>query len=211
MMQSTLNIDNVQHLEACPDCDLLMTAVQVKEGYVSQCPRCGYTLEHPMRLSIRNNFLCVFAGLIFYFPAMLLPILQFTMVGNTEALSILVCLQTLFSTGNWGFGLVIFFSLMLVPLVQMVLIIFVTTRFYYQVKSHYLALCFKWYGYLNAWGMLDIFMLSIIVASIKLHDDAELEPGLGLYAFIALLLIKALQTQFLNKKLVWTLIEKHGE
>jgi len=211
MMRSTLDIDNAQHIEACPDCDLLMTAALVKEGYVSQCPRCGYTLEHPTRLSIRNNFFCVFAGLIFYFPAMLLPILQFTMVGNTEALSILVCLQTLFSTGNWGVGLVIFFSLMFVPLVQMILIIFVTTRFYYQVKSHYLAFCFKWYGYLNAWGMLDIFMLSIIVASIKLHDDAELEPGLGLYAFIALLLIKALQTQFLNKKLVWTLIEKHGE
>lgn len=211
MMRSTLDIDNVQHIEACPDCDLLMTAAQVKEGYVSQCPRCGYTLEHPMRLSIRNNFFCVFAGLIFYFPAMLLPMLQFTMVGNTEALSILVCVQTLFSAGNWSLGLVIFFSLMFVPLVQMILIIFVTTRFYYQVKSHYLGLCFKWYGYLNAWGMLDIFMLSIIVASIKLHDDAELEPGLGLYAFIALLLIKALQTQFLNKKLVWTLIEKHGE
>ncbi|MDF1582464.1 MAG: paraquat-inducible protein A [Methyloprofundus sp.] len=211
MMRSTLNIDNAQHIEACPDCDLLITEVQVKEGYVSHCPRCRHIIEHPTRLSIRNNFFCVFAGLIVYFPAMLLPVLQFTVLGHTEVLSILVCVQTLFSTGNWGVGLVVFFSLMLVPLVQMILIIFITTRFYYQVKSHYLALCFKWYGYLSAWGMLDIFMLSIIVAAIKLRDDAELEPGLGLYAFIALLLISALQTQLLNKKLVWTLIEKHGE
>ena len=211
MMRSTLNTDNTQSLEACPDCDLLMAAVQVKEGCTSHCPRCGHTLEHPTRLSIRNNFFCVFAGLILYFPAMLLPILQFTMVGNTEALSILVCVQTLFSTGNWGIGLIIFFSLMLVPLVQMILLIFVTTRFYYQVKSRYLAFCFKWYGYLNAWGMLDIFMLSIIVASIKLRDDAELDPGFGLYAFISLLFINTLQTQLLNKKVIWNLIEKHGE
>ncbi len=210
-MQSALNTDNTHYLEACPECDLLMAAVQVNEGYVSQCPRCRHIIEHPTRLSIRNNFFCVFAGLIFYFPAVLLPMLEFTMVGNTEAMSILVCVQTLFSTGNWTVGLVLFFSLMLVPLVQMMLIIFVTTRFYSQVKSHYLAICFKWYGYLNAWGMLDVFMLSIIVASIKLRDDAELEPGLGLYAFIVLLLTSALQTQLLNKKLVWTLIEKHGE
>ncbi|MCF7971325.1 MAG: paraquat-inducible protein A [Methylococcaceae bacterium] len=210
-MQSTLNTDNIEHLEVCHECDLLMIGTKVQEGYVSQCPRCGHILEHPTRLSIRNNFVCVFAGLIFYFPAVLFPVLQLTMLGSTESLSIFSCVQALLSAGNWSVGLVLFVSLMLVPLAQMMLIIFVTTRFYYQVKSHYLAVCFKWYGYLNTWGMLDIFMLSIIVASIKLHEDAELEPGLGLYSLIALLLTNALQTQLLNKKLVWTLIEKHGE
>jgi len=212
-MRSPLNTDNTQSLEACPDCDLLMAVVQVEEACTSHCPRCGHILDHPMRFSIRNNFVCVFAGLILYFPAMLLPILQLTIAGNTEVLTMFICVQTLFSTGNWGIGLIVFFSLMLVPLVQMILLIFVITRLTYQVKSHYLAFCFKWYAYLNTWGMLDIFMLGIIVASIKLREDTELDldPGFGLYAFISLLFINTLQAQLLNKKLIWNLIEKHDE
>ncbi len=211
-MQSVSNIDKHEHLCACPECDLLIdNTAQVKEGYISQCPRCHHVLQHPTRLSMRNNFLCVFVGLVFYFPAMLLPIMRFTMLGNTQALSIFNCEQSLFSTGNWVIGLVVFFTIILIPLAKMILIIFITTRIYYKIKSHYLAASFKWYNQLTKWGMLDIFMLSIIVSAIKLHDDAELEPGIGLYAFIILLLTSALQTQLLNKKLTWTLIERHGE
>ncbi len=207
-MLSGLNTDK---LSACPECDLLIDTVQqVKEGTISQCPRCRYTIEHPSRLSIRNNFLCVMIGLIFYFPAMMLPIMKFTMLGNTEAMSILNCLQTLFYTGNFGIALLIFFALMFVPLAKMMLIIFISTRIYYKVKTHYLAASFKWYSRLNNWGMLDIFMLGVLVSAIKLRNDAELEPGLGLYAFVILLLSSTLQTQLLNKKLIWTLIERHG-
>lgn len=208
-MRSGLSTDK---LSACPVCDLLMdTTEQVKEGYVSQCPRCKQVLQHPHRLSIRNNFVCVFVGLVFYFPAVFLPIMQLTMLGNTETLSIISCVQTLFNTGNWLIGIVVLFTIMLVPLAKMMLITFITIRIYHKAKSHYLAASFKWYNHLNHWGMLDVFILSIIVSAIKLNEDAELEPGLGLYAFIILLLSSALQSQLLNKKLIWTLIERHGK
>ena len=207
-MLSGLNTDK---LSACPECDLLIdTAQQVKEGYVSLCPRCRYTIEHPSRLSIKNNFLCVLTGLVFYFPAMMLPIMKFTMIGNTESMSIFNCLQTLFYTGNFGIAVLVLCTLILVPLGKMMLISFITIRIYYKAKTRYLAVCFKWYSRLNYWGMLDIFMLSVLVSAIKLRNDAELEPGLGLYAFVILLLSSALQTQLLNKKLIWTLIERHG-
>jgi len=208
-MPSALNIDK---LSACPACDLLMNdSEQVKEGYISQCPRCKQILQHPSRLSIRNNFICVFVGLVFYFPAILLPMLQFTMLGNTESMSILNCVLTLLNTGNWIIGIVVLFTIVLVPLTKMMLIIFISTRVYHKLHSHFLAVSFKWYNHLNHWGMLDIFMLSIIVSAIKLNEDAELDPGLGLYAFVILLFTSALQTQLLNKKLIWTLIERHGE
>ncbi len=207
-----LNTDKAAHLEACPECDLLIDASeQVREGYVSQCPRCLGVLEHPLRLSIKHNFICVLTGLVFYFPAIFLPILKFTMLGNTEAMSIVGCVLALFATTNYGIAGIVFFTLVLVPLVKMMLIIFVTTRLYYSVKTPFLAVSFRWYNSLSHWGMLDIFLLGVLVAAIKLANDAELEPGLGLYAFIILLLSSALQTQLLNKKLLWKLIERHGQ
>lgn len=211
-MQSRLNTVDERHLSACPACDLLIDdSGQVKEGYVSECPRCRHVLEHPTRLSIRNNFLCVVTGLIFYFPAMLLPVMKFTMLGQTQAMSVFNCVQALFVTDNRLIAMLVFFTLMFVPLAKMMLIIFISTRFFYHVESRYLAPGFKWYLRLNTWAMLDIFMLSMMVAAIKLNEDAELEAGLGLYAFIVLLFVSAIQAQLLNKKLMWSLIEHHGK
>jgi len=141
---------------------------------------------------------------------MFLPIMKFTMLGNTESLSIINCLQTLFNNGHLVIASLILFTLIVVPLLKMMLIIFITTRIYHKARSHYLAFSFKWYTRISSWGMLDIFMLSILVSAIKLRNDAELEPGLGLYAFVILLISSAMQTQLLNKKLIWTLIERHG-
>ena len=208
-MPLTLNTDK---FIACPECDLLIdSSEQVKEGYVSECPRCRYILEHPQRLSTLHSFICVVFGLIFYFPAMLLPVMKFTMIGTTQSMSIFSALVTLCKTDNMGIAAIFLVTLMLVPLLKMILIIFITTRLYYHAKSHYLAASFKWYGYLNSWGMLDIFMLSMLIASIKLRSDAELEVGMGLYAFIIILFSSALQAQLLNKTLIWTLIERHGK
>jgi len=201
-----------KHLMACPVCDLFLERpTLLKEGHIMQCPRCSEVLEHPTRLSIKNDFICVVVGLIFYFPAMLLPIIQVSMLGDTERMSLLNCVQTLFQTGNIGVALGFFFTLFCVPLFKMSLLLFVMTRLYYKVSSCYIASSFKLYNAFNAWGMLDILLLSFIVAGIKLNADAELSEGLGLYSLIILLLSSALQTQLLDKRLVWRLIERHGD
>lgn len=206
MMPSPLSIDN---LSACPACDLLIELNPLREaGFISQCPQCFHVLEHPTKFAIRKDMLCLLTGLLMYFPAMFLPIMKFTMIGHTEAMSMLNCLETLLITGNIGVGIVVFISILCIPLLKMTLLLFVITRVYYQIPSQYLAFSFKSYNLINAWGMLDILLLSFIVAAIKLKDDAELLAGLGLYAFLVLLLASALQTQLLNKNLIWRLIEK---
>ncbi len=210
-MQSISSTDNTKHLSACPDCDLLIESTDVNAGYVSQCPRCKTVLEHPMHLSLRYSFVCVFSGLILYFPAVLLPIMTFSMMGQTQSLSVLDCVYNLFLKGQVMMAGAVFFVLMLAPLVQMILLMFISLRVYYHTKSYYLALCFKWYQQLNEWAMLDVFLLAMIVSVIKLHDDGVIERGFGLYAFIVLLLSRSFQTQLLNKKLIWNVIEHHGK
>jgi len=210
-MQSTSSTDNVEHLDACPDCDLLIESIEINAGYVSQCPRCKTVLEHSMCFSLRYSFFCVFSGLILYFPAVLLPVMKFSMMGQMQSLSIWDCVYNLFLTRHFVIASTVFFVLILAPLVKMILLLFITSRVYFHTKSYYLAMCFKWYQQLNEWAMLDVFLLAMIVSVIKLRDDGVIDPGFGLYAFILLLLSGTFQTQLLNKKLIWNLIEDHGK
>ena len=56
--------------------------------------------------------------------------------------------------------------------------------------------------------MLKVYTLGIMVSAVKLKDLGGLDPGIGLYCFVGLLLMTVIQTLVLDKYLFWDLIEK---
>ena len=59
-------------------------------------------------------------------------------------------------------------------------------------------------GKLKEWVMLDIYLVGIGVASIKVQDYAFLPPGIGLIAFIALTLLSILDAHpHMNVEELW--------
>ena len=61
----------------------------------------------------------------------------------------------------------------------------------------------RWYQHLNEWAMIEVYALGIIVAWVKLSDEADLKFGLGLYAFVGLLIINAMLTNELDYYSFW--------
>ena len=51
--------------------------------------------------------------------------------------------------------------------------------------------------------MVDVYMLGVIVAMVKLSDFATIVPGAALYSFAALLLSMAAASATLNPHEVW--------
>ncbi len=58
-------------------------------------------------------------------------------------------------------------------------------------------------GKLKEWVMLDIYLVGIGVASIKVQDYAFLQPGIGLVAFISLTLLSILTLIHMNVEELW--------
>ncbi len=56
---------------------------------------------------------------------------------------------------------------------------------------------------LKEWVMLDIYLVGVGVASIKVSEYAFLQPGIGLYAFAALTLLSILTLIHLNMEELW--------
>ena len=55
--------------------------------------------------------------------------------------------------------------------------------------------------------MIDVYLLGIIVAFIKLADFARVSIGLGLYALIALIIITISSSITLDHHLIWERLE----
>lgn len=49
---------------------------------------------------------------------------------------------------------------------------------------------YRVYHHMRDWGMLEVYLLGILVSIIKLNDMAQLSVGAGLACFVGLLLVQ---------------------
>jgi len=66
----------------------------------------------------------------------------------------------------------------------------------------------RWLQHLKEWAMLEVYMLGIIVACVKLTSMSEVKFGLGLYAFIALIVVTGMLASHLDGYLFWRHIRR---
>jgi len=94
------------------------------------------------------------------------------------------------------------------PTIIIVLSFLISVHLYWRRSHQHLAVWMRCLQHLEEWAMLEVYMLGIIVACVKLADTTELKFGLGLYAFVSLLVINALLTQNVDNHLFWQHITK---
>ena len=205
---------NSTNYNACPECDLLLRAAHPKMGEKAHCPRCGCLLSRPRKQSVERTFALSIAGFILFFPANLLPMVGITILGNVNTGILLSGVIALFNDGMVAVAIVVFLASIFFPLVHLTLSLLISGHLYFNQPNRYLIGWMRWMHHLDEWVMLEVYMLGIIVACVKLMALAPLKFGWGLYAFIALIIITTMLTSGLDSALFWQRIgqlskEKH--
>jgi paraquat-inducible protein A len=199
---------NSTHYDACPECDLLLRIALPKIGEKAHCPRCGLLLSRPRKQSIERTFALSIAGFILFFPANLLPMVGITVLGDSNTDILISGVIALYNDGMEAVAIVVFLASILFPLVHLGLSLLISGHLYFNRPNRYLAGWMRWMYHLDEWVMLEVYMLGIIVACVKLMAIAPLKLGWGLYAFIALIIITTLLTSGLDNRLFWQRIEQ---
>lgn len=201
-------MNNIIEYQACPECDLLLNPISATYGDKARCPRCGFLLSRPSKQSVERTFALSFAGLILLFPANLLPMVGVKMLGNTVNGTLWFGVMGLYNEGMWAVAIVVFLSSMLFPFVHIVLSLLISGHLYFMRPNRNLAHWMHWRHHLDEWVMLEVYMLSIIVACVKLMSISQLKFGFGLYAFTALLIITVMTASNMDSILFWQRIEQ---
>lgn len=188
---------------ACPECDLLLNPVMPIVGDKAHCPRCGYLLQRPRKQSVERTFALSIAGLILMLPANLMPLVGIKMLGGAKDGTLWSGAAVLFEEHMWGIALLVFLSSILFPLLNIILSLLISGHLYFNRPNRHLAYWMRWLQHLDEWAMLEVYMLGIIVACVKLSSSSELIFGFGLYAFVGLLIITGMLASSLDKVLFW--------
>jgi paraquat-inducible protein A len=194
--------------EACPECDLLLNPALAKPGDKAHCPRCGYLLQRPRKQSIERTLALSFTGLILIIPANLLPMIGIKIFGNSLDGNLWSGVSALIKEDMWAVAVLVLLSSVLIPIVNLGLAFLISLHLFIRKSNRHIARWMSWFQHLNEWSMLEVYALGIIVACVKLSSIAELRFGLGLYAFIALLIVNAMLSNELDAHLFWQRISQ---
>ncbi len=208
-MQISYRTAAAASLVRCHVCGLLSRMRPLAQGYHPICPRCRARLHlrKPNNLVRTQAFLL--AALIFYVPANILPVMTVIRFGTGEPDTILSGVQQLIEGGMWPLALLVFFASITVPVLKLVvlfyLLISVNRKSLWRPKDR--TVLYRITETVGRWSMIDIFMISILVALVKLGSIATIEPGIGAACFAAVVVLTMCAAMSFDPRLIWDAME----
>ena len=199
---------DISRLTACHACDLLIEKPHVLPGNKAVCPRCSTPIYEPRVDTLNRTLALVIFGLILLWPAISFPILKMTIIGNTSYNTLIGGVVGLYQDSFYWVAFVVFFASILAPFAKLIVLLIVLLHLKLNIYTRWLPPLFRFYGYLGPWGMLEVYMLAVLISVTKLVDLADLHMGVGLFCFVGLLLTNTLATLTLDKEQVWKHIRK---
>lgn len=192
-------------LIACKTCGLSQRMEELRPGMAAACCRCGATLARGKTDSLARTGALALAALIFYAPANIYPILSMNFYGAYSESTVWDGCIKLFQDGQWPVALIVFMASILIPLFKLLGLLFlVTTAWRGSARwQRERVLIHRLIGVVGPWAMLDVFLLSVLVALVKLGQLATVLPGPGLFAFAAVVVLTILASASFDPKLIW--------
>ena len=194
-------------LVACHECDLLHRVASLPHGAAARCTRCGAVLYREKRDSLDRSLALAVAGLILFLLVNAFPLLALKLGGTVKQASLITGVKELYSQGWPELALVVLFTSVVIPVVYLLGMISILFPLKLNRVPSYLPVVFRLVRRLQPWGMMEVFMLGILVSIVKLMKMATIVPGVSLYCFAVLIFIMAGAIASLDPRVVWERLE----
>ncbi|SEL23542.1 paraquat-inducible protein A [Roseateles sp. YR242] len=169
------------------------------------CPRCGAPLHHRKPNSIARAWALLLAGLIFYIPANLLPVMHTQMLGRGGDSTIMNGVVEFWRAGAWDIALIIFVASVAVPCTKflaMALLLVTTQRRSTWAQAERSRL-YRFVELIGYWSMLDVVVVALVAALVKFRQLSDIEPRIGILYFGMVVILTMLSAMSFDPRLIW--------
>ena len=194
---------------ACHECDLIHRVKSLPAKAAANCIRCGAVLYRNKPNSIERTLALTLAGLILFVLANSFPFLALKTESQLHQITLITGIKELYQQNMEGLAILVFFTTILAPLVQLLGMLYVLLPLRYHRIPPKLAPVFRFVRGLQPWSMMEVFMLGILVSVVKLAKMAQIVPGISIFSFFALIVVLAAATVTLDTHEVWKRWEDH--
>ena len=186
----------------CEGCDAVYQRQPLRRRQVARCARCGAELDrHAGEQGARVLPLTV-ASLILFAIANLFPIVEIELQGLSSETTLVGAVVALTTGGMSPVALLVLATTLLFPLLQLCILFYLLVPLRYERRPAGFQLLVNALQALRPWGMVEVFLLGVLVAIIKLSSMARVIPGPALWAFVGLTVLLTAVLSF-NPRAFW--------
>lgn len=177
------------------------------------CPRCGTGLHCRKPHSIARTWALVIAALVFYIPANILPITHTAALGSVQSDTIMSGVIYFIHSGSWPVALIIFVASVFVPLLKLVILVglLLSVQFRSQKRPLDRTRLYRLIEAVGRWSMLDVFVVTILVALVHMGTLANVVAGPGALYFGAVVVVTMFAAETFDARLIWDNLEESND
>jgi paraquat-inducible protein A len=188
---------------ACPDCDLLLDALDDKSRNQQRCPRCNALLLAEHRGPSNLALAAAVSGLILFVPAVTLPIMEVNMVGRYGSHSLLSGIERLLIEGETALSVLVLLCSIAAPFLQLFLTALICLCINRRRYPNHFPTLLKVSHWMQEWSMLEVFAMGALVAYIKMMDPGEVNLANGAWCVAGLLICLIVTSQHFHQHSAW--------
>jgi len=191
-------------LASCHTCLKLVPADE------HHCPRCGSVVHVRSPDPIQRTLALLITAVVLYVPANVLPIMYADQLGRTEPSTIIGGVVLLIHLGSWPIAAIIFIASIMVPLGKLMVMFYLcwsVTRGTLGSERQRTVL-YHVTEFIGKWSMVDVFVVSILVALVHLTGLIVFRPGPAALAFAGVVMVTMVAAERFDQRLIWDNAEK---
>ena len=190
-------------LIACLHCDLLQRLPELAPGASARCPRCNKELWRCREDSLNRTLALTLAAAVLYVIANSVPMLGLTIVGRDASTTVFGGAQHLWDNGQQIVAVLVLFTAVIAPALQIGLMLAIVLGGRRERPPRWVGMMLRHHPTTRIWSMIEVMMVGVLVALVKIADYATVIPGMALFVlWVLVFLLAGMQASFDSRE-VW--------
>lgn len=188
-----------QGLASCHTCGRLSPAE------LGHCPRCDTPLHLRKPKSLTRTWALLLAAVLFYVPAMSLPVMNVSGIGGGEDSTILSGVVTFWEMGSYPVAIIIFTASVLIPILKILALGWLCLAAGGKLGGSAKALAVTYHitELVGRWSMVDVFVVAILACLVRLGSVMTITPGPAALSFAAVVILTMFSAMAFDPRLLW--------
>ena len=190
-------------LVACPDCDLLQRLPEVPAGSTACCARCQARLWRHKTDSLNRTLALAVAAALLLVIANSVPMLGLSVAGRVASTTVLGGVLAMWDDGRQTVAVLVLFTAVIAPALEIACLLAVSLAVRRPPAPRWAGTLLRGYEVLREWSMIEIMLLGVLVALIKIAELATVIPGLAMFVLGTLVFLLAAMAATFDPRDAW--------
>jgi paraquat-inducible protein A len=192
----------------CPSCDLAHRVGVAPASEATLCARCRAPLQRPENGNIDIAIALAICALVLFFLSNAYPLVEIQVNGATRATTLVGAALGLYSQDHTGLAALVFLTTVVGPFLQIASLLYLLIPLRRSREAPGQNGIFRLLAQVRPWTFVEVFMLGVLVALVRLSAYAHVIPGIALWSCALLMFTLAALTSRTTPGQFWRWVDR---